>query len=194
MYMSRGLRVTLVLVAVALFLCCVAGLGLTLLGTRLAGRAFITAPQRVHLVGSQIADYTVPSDYEEMFAMNLMGVKLVAIGPVAPTDHFMTMMLMQFPSGLEISREEMERQVQQALSRQFGLASADMKVVGHQETTIRGETVDLTVRQGTTGSGDQLRQITGLFQGDGGPAMVIVTGDEAAWDQATVDRFIASIK
>jgi hypothetical protein len=192
--MSRGLRVTLILVAIALFLCCVGGLGVTLLGTRLAGRAFITAPQRVHLVGSQIADYTVPSGYEEMFAMNLMGIKLVAIGPVAPTDHFMTLMLMQFPSGLELSREEMERQVQQALSRQIGLGSADMKAVGHQETTIRGETVDLTIREGTSGSGDQLRQITGLFQGDGGPAMVIVTGDEVAWDQAIVDRFIASIK
>ena len=192
--MSRGLRVTLVLVAIALFLCCVAGLGLTLLGTRLAGRAFITSPQRVHLVGSQIADYTVPSGYEEMFAMNLMGIKLVAIGPVTPTDHLMTIMLMQFPSGLEISREEMERQVQQALSRQIGLGSADMNVVGHQEATIRGETVDLTISQGTTGSGDQLRQVSGLFPGDGGPAMLIITGDETAWDQATVDRFIASIK
>ena len=192
--MSRGLRVTLVLVAIALFLCCVAGLGLTLLSTRLVGRAFITAPQRVHLVGSQIADYTVPPGYEEMFAMNFMGIKLVAIGPVAPATDFMTIMMMQFPSGLEISREEMERQVQQALSRQIGLGSADMKAVGHQETTIRGESVELTISQGTTDSGEQLRQVTGLFQGDGGPAMLIITGQEAAWDQEAADRFIASIK
>jgi hypothetical protein len=192
--MSRGLRVTLVLVAIALFLCCVAGLGLTLLSTRLVGRAFITAPQRVHLVGSQIADYTVPPGYEEMFAMNFMGIKLVAIGPVAPATDFMTIMMMQFPSGLEISREEMERQVQQALSRQIGLGSADMKAIGHQETTIRGESVELTISQGTTDSGEQLRQVTGLFQGDGGPAMLIITGQEAAWDQEAADRFIASIK
>ena len=192
--MSRGLRVTLVLVAIALFLCCVAGLGLTLLSTRLVGRAFITAPQRVHLVGSQIADYTVPPGYEEMFAMNFMGIKLVAIGPVAPATDFMTIMMMQFPSGLEISREEMERQVQQALSRQIGLGSADMKAIGHQEATIRGESVELTISQGTTDSGEQLRQVTGLFQGDGGPAMLIITGQEAAWDQEAADRFIASIK
>jgi hypothetical protein len=192
--MSRGLRVTLVLVAVALFLCCVAGLGLTLLGTRLMGRAFITAPERVHSVGSQIADYTVPPGYEEMFAMNFMGIKLVAIGPVAPANDFMIMMLMQFPSGLEISREEMERQVQQALSRQIGLGSADMKTIGHEQATIRGESVDLTVRQGTTDNGEPLRQVSGLFPGDGGPAMLIITGQESAWDQETADRFIESIK
>ena len=42
--MSRGLKVALIVIASVLFCCCVAGLGATLLGTRLMGRAFITNP------------------------------------------------------------------------------------------------------------------------------------------------------
>ncbi len=188
------MRVALILVAVALFLCCVAGLGFTLLGTRLIGRAFITNPERVQAVGRQIADYEVPPDYEEMFAMNVVGVKMVAIGPADPAADVMFIMLMQLPEGVEVSREEMERQVEQALARQTGLGSADMVSLGQEEVVIKGERVTMTVREGTTDRGERLRQSSGLFQGNGGPAMLMVTGEVTAWDQAAVDRFIASIR
>ena len=192
--MSRGVRIALVILAITLFMCCVAGLGLTLLGTRLVGRAFITDPERVHSIGSQIADYEVPAGYEEMFAMNMMGVKVVALGSGASTSDLMMIMLMQFPGGIEISRQEMERQLEQALARQMGLASADMEVVGHEETTISGESITLTVREGTTDYGERLRQITGVFPGKSGPTILMIAGEVSAWDEQTVERFIASIK
>lgn len=192
--MSRGLRTALILLAIALFCCCVTGLGVTWLGTRLAGHAFITNPARVKAVGSQIADYDVPSGYTEMFAMDMMGVKLVAIGPSSVPADFMMVMLMEFPPGMGVSQGEMERQVEQALARQTGLANADMTSVGQEETTIRGEPVTLTVREGVTDRGETLRQVTGLFEGKGGPAILMISGDVAAWDQAVVDDFIASIR
>jgi hypothetical protein len=192
--MSRGVRVVLIILAVALFMCCVTGLGLTLLGTRLIGRAFITNPERVHSIGGQIADYTVPAGYEEMFAMNMMGVKMVALGSGSSTSEFMMIMLMQFPGGMQISRQEMERQIEQALARQMGLGSADMEVVGHEETTIRGESVTLTVREGNTDYGERLRQITGVFPGKSGPTILMIAGEVSAWDEQVVERFIASIE
>lgn len=192
--MSRGLRVALVLLAIALFFCCVAGLGITLLGTRLVGRAFITNPDRVQAVGREIADYEVPSGYEEMFAMNMVGIKVVAIGPSDSTSSLMMIMLMQFPDGVEISREEMERQVEQALARQTGLGNADMTSMGREQVTIKGEPVTMTVREGTNNRGEHLRQVTGLFQGRGGPTMLMVTGEATTWDQPMLDHFIASIR
>ncbi len=191
--MSRGVRVALIILAIVLFLCCVAGLGLTLLGTRLIGRAFITNPERVHSIGGQIADYKVPDGYEEMFAMNMMGVKMVALGSGSSTSEFMMIMLMQFPGGMEISRQEMERQIEKALARQMGLGSADMEVVGHEETAINGEAITLTVREGTTDYGERLRQITGVFPGKGGPTLLMIAGEVSAWDEETVEKFIASI-
>jgi hypothetical protein len=106
----------------------------------------------------------------------------------------MMVMLMQFPPGMGVSQGEMERQVEQALARQTGLANADMTSVGQEETTIRGEPVTLTVREGVTDRGETLRQVTGLFEGKGGPAILMISGDVAAWDQAVVDDFIASIR
>lgn len=191
--MSRGLKVALVLTAVALFLCCVAGLGATFLGTRLVGRVFITNPERVQAVGRQIADYEVPGGYAEMFAMNVMGLKMVAISS-STSSNYLIIMLMQLPSGIQISREEMERQIEQALARQTGLDSADMASVDQQETIIKGQPVTLTVREGANQNGRSLRQITGLFEGKGGPAVLMVTGETSTWDQPLVDRFIASIR
>lgn len=192
--MSRGLKITLVVVAIALFLCCVAGLGVTLLGTRLAGRAFITNPDRVAQVGADIAGYDVPPGYEEMFAMNLAGVKMVAIGPTDLTADFMVILLMQFSAGMEISRQEMERQMERAMAQQIGLGGADLEVVGRAQAFIKGESVTMTVREGVADDGDRLRQVTGLFQGRGGTAMLTVMGKETAWDQPLLDRFLASIR
>jgi len=192
--MSRGLKIALILIAIMLFCCCVAGLGTTLLGTRLVGRAFITNPERVQTVGSQIADYDVPSGYEEMFAMNMMGIKMVAMGPASPTPAFMVIMLMQFPPGMDASRGEMERQIEQALARQIGLGSADMTSVGQEEAFIKGEPVNLTVREGVTDRDEHLRQVTGLFDGKEGPVVLMISGDVTTWDQEMVDEFIASIR
>jgi len=192
--MSRGLKVALILVVFVLFCCCVAGLGATLLGTRLAGRAFITNPDRVRAVGSQIADYQVPPGYEEMFAMNMMGVKMVAIGPSSFAPDFMMIMLMQLPPGMEVSQGEMKRQIEQALARQTGLSSAEMTHVGQEEVMIKGGPVTLTVREGVTDRDERMRQVTGLFEGKAGPAMLMISGDVTAWDQTMVDRFIASIR
>jgi hypothetical protein len=192
--MSRGLRVILGIVAIALFLCCVAGLGVTLLGTRLVGRAFITNPERVQVVGREIADYDVPSNYEEMFAMNIMGIKMVAIGPSDPAADLMLIMLMQLPAGMEVNQGEMQRQIERALAQQTGLGSADMTSVGQEEVVIKGETITMTAREGTSDRGEQLRQISGLFQGRGGPAMLMVTGEAGAWDQEMLDSFMASIR
>ena len=72
--MSRSTRIILAVMAIALFLCCVAGLGVALLGTRLVGRAVITDPDRVATVSSQIADFRIPPGYEQMFASNVAGV------------------------------------------------------------------------------------------------------------------------
>jgi hypothetical protein len=192
--MSRGLRVALILAAITLFLCCVAGLGVTLLGTRLVGRAFIVSPARVQAVGREIADYEVPAGYQEMFAMNAMGAKLVSIGPADSASDGMMLMVVQFSGEVEISREEMERQVEQALTGRLAPIRADLAKVEEKEVTIRGEPVTLTVREGATESGERWRRVTVAFTGKGGPAMLIVTGQVSAWSQAAVDQFIASMR
>lgn len=190
--MSRSLRLALAIAAIGLFLCCVAGLGATLLGTRLFGRAFITNPERVRAVGHEIADYEVPPGFQEMVAMNVMGLKMVAIGPKSPSNYF-TIVLVHLPVGMRASQEEIVRQLEQAMARQTGLDSAEMTSESQQETMINGAPVTLKVREGNTRYGVRLRQISGRFEANAGAAMVMISGEVDTWDQALVERFMASL-
>ena len=192
--MSRSTRIILAVMAIALFLCCVAGLGVALLGTRLVGRAVITDPDRVAAVSSQIADFQIPPGYEQMFASNVAGVKMVTLSPADPQAGFMVIMLLQLPAPTGRNQKEMERQMERALVQQTGVGSADLEVTGQEQVTIKGETVALTVRDGTTQDGQALHQVSGLFPGQGGPTLLVITGLTEDWDQPAVDRFIASIR
>ena len=91
--MSRSMRIVLAIVAAVLFLCCVAGLGLTLLGTRTVGKAVITDPTRIAAVSSQMISYQLPSGFKELFASELMGLKMLAIGPADPKAGLLIIML-----------------------------------------------------------------------------------------------------
>ena len=192
--MSRSTRIILAVIAIALFLCCVAGLVVALLGTRLIGRAVITDPDRVATISSQIASFDIPPGYKEMFASNVAGVKMVTLSPADPQAGFMVIMLLQLPAPTGRNQKEMERQMERALVQQTGVGSADLEVTGQEQVTIKGETVALTVRDGTTQDGQALHQVSGLFPGQGGPTLLVITGLTEDWDQSAVDRFIASIR
>ena len=192
--MRRSTRIILAVIAIALFLCCVAGLGVALLGTRLIGRAVITDPDRVAIISGQIASFDIPPGYEEMFASNVAGLKMVTIGPADPQAGFMVIMLLQLPAPTGSNQKEMERQMERALAQQAGMGSADLEVTGQEQVTIKGETVALTVRDGTAQDGQALHQVSGLFPGQGGPTLLVITGPTEDWDQSAVDRFVASIR
>jgi hypothetical protein len=106
----------------------------------------------------------------------------------------MIIMLMQMPTTMEISEDDLRQQVEGALTQQTGVGNANMTVVGSQQATIRGQNIPLTLREGKTNSGQVLRQLSGLFSGPNGPIFLFMTGDAAVWDQPLVDGFIASIR
>jgi hypothetical protein len=192
--MSRTMRIVLGLAAALLFLCCVAALGLALLGMRLIPKAVITDPTRIAAVGNQIAHYQLPPGYGELFASDVIGFKMIAIGPSDQKANLLIIMLMQLPTPASVDQEEMQRQMELTLAQQTGLGSADMQVIGTQPATIRGKSITFTVREGKTGDGQLLHQLSGMFEGINGPVVVVVTGDARTWDQSLVDGFFASIQ
>ena len=192
--MSQGTRIVLVVLAIGLFLCCVAGLGLTLVGTRFVSRALITDPEGVAAVGEEIAGYDVPAGYAHMFAMKMAGIRMVAIGPQDSPHRYMVLTLMQFPAPVALGRADLERQLEETVRRQAGAGAVNMEVVGEAQVTVKGEPVVMTVREGPAEGGERIRQMTGLFQGKEGPTVLMVMGDVADWDQPVVDGFIASIR
>jgi len=192
--MSRGVKITLVVIAVILVLCCIGGVAAYFIAQRVAGQAFTTDSKQAARIGQEIADYILPSGYKEVFAMNLAGVKMVAIGPKAQSADAMALVLMQFPAGMNISQRDMERQISQALAQQGQRRNVQMQVVGTQKVTIQGKSVTLTVSEGKAEDGKTIRQVTGVFDGKGGPVMFMAIGAKDSWNEQLLTRFLASIK
>lgn len=190
---SATLRILLGCLAGVAFLCCVAALGGVLLGMRLWPRMMITHPARIAEVGRQIARYQVPAGYKELFASDLMGFKMVAIGPAGAQAGLLTILLLQLPP-VEVDDAELRQQLEQALAQQTGIGGVAMQPAGSRRVTIRGQEVELTLRRGTAPDGQALYQLSGMFDGQSGPVLLFVSGVERAWDESRIGAFIASIE
>lgn len=190
---SATLRILLGCLAGVTFLCCVAALGVVLLGMRLWPRIMITHPIRIAEVGRQIVHYQVPEGYKELFASDLMGFKMVAIGPTSSQAGLLTILLVQLPP-VEVDDAELRQQIEQAVAQQTGMGGVAMRPAGSRRVTIRGQEVTLTLQRGTTPDGQVLQQLSGMFDGQSGPVLLFITGLERAWDEPRIGAFIASIE
>jgi len=196
--MSRGVKITLVVVAVLLVLCCVGGAAAFWIGGRLIGQAaqqaFVEDPEQAAKIGHQIADYTLPPGYREVGAMNAILFKMVFIGPQSRSSDRMVFALMQYPIGSNVDQEEMQRQMRRAFEQQGQRRNMQMQVVGTRQVTIKGQPVTLVISEGSSSEGQTMRQVWGMFPGKDGTAMLMAMGDQDGWDQAALDKFLASIK
>ncbi|MFQ5612724.1 MAG: hypothetical protein ACE5H9_11390 [Anaerolineae bacterium] len=157
------------------------------------GQAFITDPVEVRAIADDIAGYDLPPGYGELFAMRFLGFELVAIGPANFAEQSL-IMLMQVPPDARLSQAQMEAQVQQAVQQQMNFQNLQLEVVGERTATIRGDPVTLVVREGTDAGGRRMRQMSGLFQGRGGPTLLMIQAPQEEWNAAAVEAFLASIR
>lgn len=142
-------------------------------------------------VATSIAEYDAPAGYHEAVAFKVMGVAMVALESERAGHGIM---LMQFPASSELSQGEMELQFQQAMQRQTGQSGLKLTPVSHKTVIIRGQEVTLSISEGTNQNGYPFRQVTGVFEGKGGPVLLVITGPTPTWNQAEIDAFIASIR
>jgi len=195
--MSRNTKIILAVVGALVAIClCVGAAALAISAwtaskvVNMAEQNISSKPEEINASAAAIADFDLPQGFTPDYGMSLMGISLV--GYSAGDQHIM---LMQFPAGMNVSAEEMQRQMQQAMQNQkYSYMNADLKVVEQKTVTIRGEENTLTVYEGKEGSGSAFRQVSVPFQGKSGTALLVIAGDAGTWDQAMVDNFIASIR
>ena len=196
--MSKGVKIALVIVVILLGLCCVGGAAFYFISQRVVSQAFTDDPAKAATLGHEIVDYSLPDGYRELGGMNALVFKMVFIGSASKTSDSMFMILMQIPAGANMSPEEMQRQMTQAMQQQGKGRAMQTHVVGTQTATIKGQPVTLTVSEGevTQGSetGSVYRQVMGVFPAKDGTAMLMVMGNKDTWNQATLDSFLASIR
>ncbi len=186
-------KLTIGIAVFVTFFCCLSAvLGVVVMGN--LGRSamrniMITDSRQAAAIGHQILDYDLPAGYAERLASNV-GYKMVAI---SRQGGGMVIMLMQFPE-MGMSRDEMEKQMQRSMAQQGSGSGITWGPPTERTLVIKGRETVLTARTGTDNRGALQRQETATTQGKGGVVMIMVMGDDATWDGASLDAFLTSIR
>jgi hypothetical protein len=191
--MSESKKLLIGFGVVAVICCCAAGTAF--LAMREFGRKMDNfasgEPTAVARIRENIAAFEIPPGYSPI-AMSFLGYDVVSLTPDRSGPGMM-IMLMQYSSFAAGSAEQMEEQLRQAAERQVGRPGASMQVVEVRQEVIRGETVEVTVSEGTF-EGLIMRQWTAIFSGNQGPTILMVQAPLEAWDEDLLEKFITSIR
>ncbi len=191
--MSRSQVKIAIAIASVLMMACVCCGGLALMGIWSIDRAMVTDPTQAAQLGSEIADYTLPVGYSEMFGMRLMGMDMLAIAPNPPQPDGMVIFLIKVPESDSIDQETLQKQIEGALQQQSSFQSLKLTLDDVETRTVNGQEVTLTYRKGEDGAGTPYRQVSALFSVENGRVLLLAQGSAAEWDQQALDVLLDSI-
>ena len=191
--MNKKSRIGLMVIVGALALCCIIIIAGNQVISAVFGQATTRDSTRAAKIGHEIVDYALPVSYHEIYAMSAFGLKQVVIGPRPSSSDAMTLTLVQFSGGA--NSKQIEQQMQWMLAQEGQQSGVQMKTIGTQNATIRGQLVTLTVHEGDRSDGRIVRSVAGVFSGkDNTAVMITVLGTKDAWNAALLTDFMASIK
>ena len=195
--MSRNMKILLFIVLPALATCCLLCVAVLFGSSWFLQRTVsgVSDPQAAKQVGAKIADYTLPSGYQEAMGMDLFAYQLVMIAPTSQRSGTGTVfMMMQYPtlSQGSVDPEMMNQQMRDAFDRQYQ-QSGTFAEVGERTVTIKGKPTTMTVSESTQ-STSKMRQATAIFTGKGGLTMLMVMGSPNSWDWQMIENFCRSIR
>lgn len=188
----RRVKIIVAIVLVLLMACVCCG-GVALMSIWSIDRAMVTDPTQAAQLGSEIADYTLPAGYSEMFGMRLMGMDMLAIAPNPPQPDGMVIFLIKVPENDAIDQQTLQKQIEGALQQQSAFQSLKLTLDDVETRTVNGQEVTLTYRKGENGVGTPYRQVSALFDVTGGRVLLLAQGSTAEWDQQALDVLLDSI-
>lgn len=188
--MSRNTKILLVIVGALVVICLGSCAVIAVFLPRLMSNTFTPNPANARKIASEIADYTLPADYQEQIGMDLFVEKLVMIA--RPDQRGMTFTLLQV-STPNVNRDQVVRQMQEAFQQQFQRQSGAMREVAQEPITVRGQETTLVISESETGT-NRMRQAVTVFNGKNGLVMVMAMSDTSAWDIELLRSFLASIR
>jgi hypothetical protein len=157
----------------------------------LAACAVATDADRVNRAAATIADFDLPAGYSAEFTASVKGYTVVSYRPDdATTDSPSHLYLAQ-------SEDETDGDTLEATLRDLAPGASDPAsrtvVVEIRTVTIRDQATTLVISDNTNGEGARYRQATALFEGKGGPAILVYSDPIDRWDETTLDALLKSI-
>ena len=136
---------------------------------------------------AEISDFDLPSDYLPEFATILNGYTFAMFKPSDSHSHLYLIQSDNTEDGEKLT----------SMLDQIAPGSYDpqtrMTVIETRLVTVRDQEETLVISEGTTSEGESYRQATLVFQGKGGPALLVLSEPVASWDQELIDALITSI-
>jgi len=189
--MTRSHRIILIL-AVGAFIVLISILATGIISLRLAnwGLSRLVENESIAVteVGRSIADYEIPASYDEEYAIEVADFSLVAYRNTGQAGHIY---LVQFPETIDIDPGALAQQLHQVADDN---SWAELVAVYHIPCSIRGQATTLVISEGFSHDGFRYRSASAVFAGNGGQALVNISGPADSWDQAMVDNFVRSLQ
>jgi len=150
------------------------------------------SPQVAVRFGSEIADFEVPEGFASPYGVHIGDMTLV--GYKSPSEKSL-LLLAQFPKGTSINVDEMLRIIEEGSGDPNSIwYKTETTIIEQKAVTIRGQECNLSISEGTSSDGVELRMATAKFEGRGGPSLVMVAGPMDEWDDEMIENFISSIE
>lgn len=157
-------------------------------------QAMTDDPQQIAAIASSIVDIDIPPEYPPAQALNLdwFGMQMKMCFYMQP-DESRGIVLMQMLMPGQINQEQMKQQFRQSLKQQGRDQQIDVTSSETRKFTIGGEECEFEFLQGKDQSGTDVRHVSGVFTGRGGPAFLMVFEREETWDEEAIVRMIESM-
>lgn len=151
-----------------------------------------TDPQQAAQAAQKMLDYDLPPGYQELRVLNIQGeyAAVMIVHRERPSDAI-------FIGGLTdgiIDNDQWRANYERGLAREMGDRLLNMREIGTQETTVRGQPTTIRYFEGTDESGRQVKQAICAFAGKGKDLLMGIVASQETWDQAIVDGFLQSIR
>lgn len=188
--MTRSRKIVLILTAgafITLMSICITGYISLRLANWGLSRIAEDEPTTVAEVGRSIAGYDVPVDFKEEYAIQVADFSLVAYQNTNQADHIY---LLQFPEAIEVDPGALAQQLYEVADTN---SWTELVVVYHIPCSIRGQAATLVISEGFNHDRQRYRSASAVFAGNGGQALVNISGPADSWDQAMVDTFVQSL-
>lgn len=192
--MSKNTKIAVGIAAVILLICC-AGVAIAaaILPARIEQIAEGAIVENPSEVAESMLTYNLPAGFAEEGGMDILGMKTVMITSNDTAGSMI--MLMQFPNSLTGDEASMQQQMEDSFSTQSRSQNVDFELVSSESKTINDTPATLSFYEGTTETGEKIRQVIGIFETkDGNTGMLMIVSPIDGWEETGLEQFLESLR
>ena len=138
-------------------------------------------------IAADIADFDLPAGYTADFSAAMSGYSVAAYSPGDGQSH-----LYLIQSSQDADGDALEKSLTNLVPGASDV-KARMTVIENRQVTVRGQTVTAVISDGINSENNRYRQMMVVFEGKGGPALLVLSTPANTWDETMVDTWLASV-